>query len=206
MEAALRGRETSAGADDAVLVRQVQSGRTGAFAHLVRRYQDRVFNACLRMCRNPADAEDLSQDVFLKAFDRIRTFEGKSSFYTWIFRIAVNVSLSHRRKARLRLVGSLNGDGEAGPAGDRLLDDRAEDPAGSAQREELRGRVAETLATLEDHQRVILVLRDVEGCDYQQIGKIMDVPIGTVKSRVHRARMALREALERGRPSRAPAT
>ena len=206
MEAAVRERETSAEANDASLVRQVQSGGTAAFAHLVRRYQDRVFNACLRMCRNPADAEDLTQDVFLKAFDKIRTFEGKSGFYTWLFRIAVNVSLSHRRKSRLRLVESLNGDGETGPASDRVADLRADNPAEAAQRHELRRRVAETLGSLEDHHRVILVLRDLQGCDYEQIGQIMDVPRGTVKSRVHRARVALREALERRRPAGAPAT
>lgn len=203
MEAALRRGETTVGTDDAYLVRQVQSGHTGAFAQLVTRYQDRVHNTCLRICRNREDARDLTQDAFLKAFDAIGTFECKSSFYTWLFRIAVNLSLSHRKKSRLRLVASLDDDGgKRGREGetsaaDRVADKRDPGPLAHAETNELRKLVAAAVESLDEHHRVIVVLRDIEGCDYAQISEIMDIPVGTVKSRVHRGRVALREALQR---------
>lgn len=203
MEAALRRDESTVGIDDALLVRQVQSGEVHAFGQLVKRYQDRVHNTCRRICRNPEDACDLTQEVFLKAFDAIGRFESKSSFYTWIFRIAVNLSLSHRKKAHLRLVASLDNvtgasGGDDGPsAADRVVDDRNPGPVAQAEVSEMRGLVAAALESLDDHHRAIVVLRDIEGCDYQQIGEIMNVPTGTVKSRLYRGRLALREALEK---------
>ena len=94
--------------EDAVLVRQVQAGEVVAFADLVRKYQDRVYNTCLRICGNREDASDLAQEAFLKAFESIGSFRGKSAFYTWLFRIAVNMSISHRRKRRVRDTLSLD--------------------------------------------------------------------------------------------------
>ena len=196
MEAAVRRVEASVGGEDWELVREVQAGRGEAFAPLVRRYQDRVFNACYRMCRRPEDAEDLTQEVFLRAFAKIGSFAGASGFYTWLFRIAVNVSLTHRRRSRLRLVPSID-DGEAGVAGERVVDDRAERPDEAMVRREREERVVAAMGELEDEQRVILVLRDVEGFEYARIGEVLAIPVGTVKSRVHRARAALREVFDR---------
>jgi len=199
MEAAVRRGETTIEREDADLVREVQAGVAEAFAPLVRRYQDRVFNACLRICRRAEDAEDAAQEVFLRAFAKIGSYKGDSGLYTWLFRIAVNVSLTQRKRARLRLVGSLNGD-ERGGAAERVPDERGPGPESLADQREMQERVAAALATLDDQQRVILVLRDIEGCDYAQISRIMDVPVGTVKSRVHRARAALRGVIERMQP------
>jgi len=202
MEAALRRETTTAGENDASLVRQVQSGRVDAFGGLTLRYQDRVHNTCRRICRHDEDAQDVTQKVFLKAFEAIGRFEGKSSFYTWLFRIAVNVSLSHRKKARLRLVRSLDDDGEGAhdAASTRLPDQRAVSPAASAERREACDLVASALKAIDDQHRAVIVLRDVEGCDYRQISEILGIPVGTVKSRVFRARVALRETYERLSP------
>jgi len=199
MVAALRRESSTVGENDASLVRQVQSGRVEAFGGLILRYQDRVHNTCRRICRHDEDAQDMTQEVFLKAFEAIGRFEGKSSFYTWLFRIAVNVSLSHRKKARLRLVRSLDDDGEGdhNAASTWLPDQRETQPAVSAERREACDLMAAALRAIDDQHRAVIVLRDIEACDYRQISEILDIPVGTVKSRVFRARVALRETYER---------
>lgn len=201
MGAALRRTADAAGAelDDLSLVRRVQLGHAQAFAELVQRYQDRIYNACWRICRHSEDARDLTQEAFLRAFSSLERFETKSGFYTWLFRIAVNVSLTHRQKTRLRYVASL--DGEQGSDGTsavaRVADERAEGVAARLEACERSGQVAAALEAVEEHHRVVLVLRDVEGFDYQRIAEILGVAVGTVKSKVHRARSALAEILER---------
>ena len=201
METALQA-EQSTGIDDATLVRQVQAGDGGAFAHLIRRYQDRIYNACWRICGRNDVAQDLTQDTFLKAYASIGSFQCKSGFYTWLFRIAINLSLSHRRRAKLRVVTSLDdasGKPEAGaaPSPRQMADPKAVDPADAAIQKDMRRHVAAALQSIDEHHRVVLVLRDIEGLDYARIADVLDVPVGTVKSRVFRARNALREVLER---------
>lgn len=192
---------------DAALVRQVQAGQTEAFGKLVERYQDRVFNTCWRICGSLEDARDLTQDAFLKALANISDFRRKSGFYTWLYRIAVNMALSHRRKMKHRATVSL--DRVADPTGsqaerlaDRIEEPKSRDPAAEVQEAELRGRAVRALQALDEDQRAVVVLRDIEGLDYRQIAGILDIAPGTVKSRLHRARLALREALvgsDRGR-------
>lgn len=180
---------------DALLVRRVQAGDAHAFAELVGKYQERVFNACLRICGQRDDAADLTQDAFLKAFSAINEFRGASAFYTWIFRIAVNLALSHQRKRRLRTAASLDsGEGDASLA-QRLPDGANHDPAAPAVAVETRNAVADALASLDAEHRVAVVLRDIEGCDYQEIADILELPVGTAKSRIFRGRMALRALL-----------
>lgn len=184
--------------EDAVLIEKIRSGETEAYADLVTRYQDRVFNACWRICGHLEDARDITQDAFLKAFENLDKFRGDSGFYTWLFRIAVNLALSHRRTARRRGTVSLDQvDAAAGTQADGLSKRIAADPgpAESASRTELQGRVAKALQALDDEQRAVIVLRDIEGLDYQQIAEILEIPTGTVKSRLHRARAALFEAV-----------
>jgi RNA polymerase sigma-70 factor (ECF subfamily) len=188
--------------EDAVLVRQVQAGQVHAYADLVRKYQDRVYNTCWRICGSAEDARDLTQDVFLKALESIGTFRGRSAFYTWIFRIAANMSISYRRKRVRRSAVSLDdpvsGDGHGNPAtlSRMLSDDRAADPADGPMAAETRHQVAQALAALEPDYRAVIVLRDIEQFDYQEIADILEVALGTVKSRLHRGRMALRELLK----------
>ncbi len=182
---------------DALLVRRVQAGEPHAYTELVRKYQDRVFNACLRICGQREDAADLTQDAFLKAFAAIDEFRGASAFYTWIFRIAVNLSISHQRRQRQRATIPLDGQ-----PGDRAAAARIEpaapatEPSAGLEATETRAQVAAALASLDDEHRAAVVLRDIEGCDYQEIADILELPLGTVKSRIFRGRMALRARLE----------
>jgi RNA polymerase sigma-70 factor (ECF subfamily) len=186
--------------EDAQLVREVQAGRTEAYGFLVRKYQDRVFNTCWRICGHLEDARDLTQDAFVKGLENIASFRHQSRFYTWIFRVAVNLALSHRRRSKTRQAASL--DQPRGPDGTqaealakRVRDVHGEDPVTTASNGELQGKVVAALQQLEDDYRAVVVLRDIEGFDYAEIGAILDLPTGTVKSRLHRARMALREAV-----------
>ena len=184
-----------------MLVRQVQAGELQAFAELVRKYQDRVYNTCWRVCGHAEDARDLTQEAFLKAFEAIERFRGKSAFYTWIFRIAVNLSISHKRKRR-RMGPSLDDPlaGEAAPEATLAMvvgNDRAPDPVAESASKETHAQVALALTLLEPAQRAVIVLRDVEGLDYQEIADILELPVGTVKSRIYRGRMALCERLRR---------
>jgi len=188
--------------EDAELVKEVMAGRTDAYAELVTKYQDRIFNACWRICGHLEDARDITQDAFVKAFENIASFRQQSNFYTWIFRVAVNLALSHRRRSRRRrtlMLDSLpdvkgtQADGLA-----RLADGGSRDPAEAAGDAEMLSAAALALHALEEDQRVVIVLRDIEGLDYHEIGEILGIPTGTVKSRLHRGRMTLRAAIVPG--------
>jgi len=191
---------------DADLVEQVRDGDTAAFGHLVAKYQDRVYNTVLRINGNADDARDLTQDAFLRALESLDSFSGRAGFYTWLFRIAVNLTISYGRMMQRRKTVSLEprtgslGAGEwavnrqgAGLVGELHSDE--ENPQAAASRTEVNILVVEALNELEDEHRTVLVLKDIESMDYAQIAEILDVPLGTVKSRVHRARMALRDKL-----------
>jgi RNA polymerase sigma-70 factor (ECF subfamily) len=179
---------------DAELVRQAQRGVPAAFAELVARYQDRVFNTCYRMCHNHADALDLTQTTFLKALEGLRRFQGRSAFYTWLFRIAINLTISHRR-ARQHPVCSLDGAGGDCDPPRAQPSARDTDASGPVEREERQRRVAWALAQLDDEFRAAVVLKDIEDLNYATIAEILDVPVGTVKSRIFRGRLLLRNLL-----------
>lgn len=186
--------------DEAALIEQCRRGDTAAFGDLVRKYQDRVFNTCWRLCGNRTDAEDLTQEAFVRAFQSIDRFAGRSRFYTWVYRIAVNLTISARRKNRRSSGPSLDAertgaDGEAlGPRGEQLASGEAS-PAKQACDREQEARVMAALAGLEDEPRAVIILRDLESLGYDEIAEILGIPAGTVKSRLHRARLALREKL-----------
>lgn len=179
--------------DEALLLERCRAGEPAAQSELVARYQDRVYNTCLRMCGNAADAEDYAQDAFVKALTSLDRFDGRSRFYTWLFRIAVNLVLSGRRRAATVRMHGMN-EGETGSTS-RLATTDAPVMAQAAQREE-HAMVLAALNELDDDARAIVVLRDVESLDYAEIAEILNIAPGTVKSRLHRARMALREKLQ----------
>lgn len=185
--------------EDARLIEQIRSGHTEAYGELVRKYQDRVFNTCWRICGHLEDARDLTQEAFLKAFERLGSFRGRSSFYTWVFRVAVNLALTHRRKAARRRQVSLDESALVGTQAERLgrqvADSSVNDPAACASESELQGRLVQALQRLDSEYRAVVVLRDIEGLDYREISEILEIPAGTVKSRLHRARSALRDAI-----------
>jgi RNA polymerase sigma-70 factor (ECF subfamily) len=186
---------TRGGPADGELVQRVVRGDAAAFGPLVQRYQDRLYNTVYRMVGSAEDARDLVQDVFVKAYENLATFQGTSSLYTWLFRIAVNASLSHRRKRRtVRVVRT--GEGEDGDGSDGWPDRDLQDPAGRLLAAETEAAVQQALDSLDEEHRTVVVLRDVQHCDYREMAEILGVPAGTVKSRLHRARLLLRDKLQ----------
>jgi RNA polymerase sigma-70 factor (ECF subfamily) len=195
-------RAASINIDDSVLVQQSQTGDTTAMERLILKYQNRIFNVVLRMCGNPDDAAELSQETFVKVIESIDKFKGKSSFYTWLFRIAVNLTLNHIQRNARAATRSLDAE-ETEPEGgtqqllrDFLSDERAADPALLAQSRELCELARKCLLELEEPQRTVVVLRDIEGMDYAQIAEVLNIELGTVRSRLSRARSNLRDILE----------
>ena len=177
--------------DDTQLVEATLGGDNQSFGILVQRYQDRLFNTLLRFTGSRHDASDLVQDAFIQALVKLKSFRGDSQFYTWLYRIAMNLSLSQRRRKRpvssvdaaKELVGEEPIDEVAGPETDLIRKERAQ-------------LVQDALLCLGEEHRQILVLREMESFSYDQIGEILDVPVGTVRSRLFRARMQLKEHLE----------
>ena len=180
--------------DDCQLISAIRRGDTAAFETLVRKYQDRVFNVVRQVVGDHQLAEDLVQETFVQVYVKLDSFHGKSAFYTWLYRIAFNVSVSWRRRKRpLASISSARDDDSGGGIEPQ---DRGEAPGERLLREERAGLVQAALAALDEDFRTILVLREIEGFDYEAISEILDLPIGTVRSRLHRARSELRERLK----------
>ena len=193
------GRSTIA-FEDASLVERTRKGDMRAFGLLVAKYQDRIYNMVLRMCSQHAIAEELTQEAFLKALQRLGQFRGQSKFYTWLFRIAANLAISHRRRAGRVRFQSLTGPEEfEGSQADRLTASvaarRQIGPQAAAISAENRRRIAQALEELDEEFRLVVILRDIEDMDYAEIAEVTGLPSGTVKSRIHRARCALKDKL-----------
>lgn len=192
------------GDSDEDLVQSVLAGNSDAFDELVARYQDRVFNTLARMCGSTQEAEDLAQETFLKAFRALASFRQGSKFYTWLFRIAVNTGFSRRRQeVRRKSREGARLDGGAGKSGDddvsleAVIPDRKNtDPAALMDQEQIRIRVRGALQEIDEDYRSILVLRDIEGMDYETIAETLDITTAAVKSRLHRARQELARMLK----------
>jgi RNA polymerase sigma-70 factor (ECF subfamily) len=178
--------------DETDLIARSRDGDAEAFAALVERYRDRVHRLVWGLLRNAEDAEDVTQEVFIKAWYRLGSFEGGSAFYTWLYRVAVNTAADWRKRWRRRRALSLE-DGPAGPEG---VPDLAPRPDRLAHGRELGAKLSEALERMPEKFRRIVVLRDYEGLSYEEIGRVLGLPKGTVESRLFRARERLREALE----------
>jgi RNA polymerase sigma-70 factor (ECF subfamily) len=186
---------------EADLFRRAQTGDRGAFGQLAIRLQDRLYNAILRVVGDRDEARELTQETFVKALVKIESFRGESQPYTWLFRIGVNLAISHLRKVQRRRTFSLDApsrgrgtDDQASALIDRLSRDQA-GPGDAMERQETSKQVLAAMGNLDAECRAILVMRDVEGMDYQQMAEVLSVPLGTLKSRLFRARLALREQL-----------
>jgi RNA polymerase sigma-70 factor, ECF subfamily len=178
--------------DDRQLIADCLGGRRDAFGELVSRYQARLYNAAVRLVDNPEDASDVVQDAFLNAYQALHTFKGDAEFFTWLYRIAFNTAISLKRKKRATV--SLD---SGGPEGAIDPDDPSEyiKPGVALQRTEDEAQLQDALNRLSHEHREVLVLKDIEGMKYEEIAEILGVPIGTIRSRLHRARMELRELL-----------
>ncbi|MEZ5319051.1 MAG: sigma-70 family RNA polymerase sigma factor [Vicinamibacterales bacterium] len=171
---------------DAVDVQRARKGDAGAFDALVRRHQDRLVNYLAAFLGNAADAEDVAQEAFVRAYRALRQFRGQSAFKTWLFQIATNAARTHRaRRVSRREVSTEPVDAEA-PVRE------VESHEDLESRVVLRDRLDRALRALPDDQREAVILRDVEGFDYREIADLLDVPMGTVESRIFRGRQKLR--------------
>jgi RNA polymerase sigma-70 factor (ECF subfamily) len=187
--------------DDTILVRQCQNGDLEAMSCLIVKYQDRIYNTIFKICQNHDDASELTQDTFVKVLENINSFRSKSSFYTWLFRVAVNHTLNYcKRRFKLSPV-SLDAENDQderskGKLAAVLVASDGLDPAVVAQQKELSQIVVKLIGQLRQEYRVVLVLRDIEQMTYAEIAEVLQIETGTVKSRLSRARAKLRELLE----------
>jgi RNA polymerase sigma-70 factor, ECF subfamily len=182
--------------DDHSLVQECRAGQTEAFGALVARYQDRLYPTVLRLIGSAEDAEDVLQDTFVRAFEKLDQFHGDSSFYTWIYRIAVNLALSGYRRRRARSLTRPRFNRRAVVRQDDPPDLSPDsDPTIPLERAEREKIVEAALNKLGPEHRAVVVLKDFDGHRYEEISAILNVPVGTVRSRLHRARSELRERL-----------
>jgi len=178
--------------DDAALVRSAKNGDLEAYDRLVRHYQERIYATIYHMTANHEDANDLAQESFIKAFQALKSFKGDSSFYTWLYRIAVNKTINFlkRRKNRIHLsLNDLDLNAEHDPDLVALISDKT--PRREADLRELQEKLNAALLKLSEPHRLVVVLHDVQGLSHDEIAKVMDCSIGTVRSRLFYARQQL---------------
>ena len=190
-------------ASDLSLVRRVQRGERGAYDLLVLKYQHKVVKLVMRYLGDVADAEDVAQEAFIKAYRALPQFRGDSAFYTWLYRIAINTAknaLAARNRNPVTYDLDVQGNDEAAEMIGKLKD--PETPEGLALTEEIRNIVNAAIGELPEDLRTAIVLRELEGMSYEEIAAAMDCPVGTVRSRIFRAREAidrkLREVFDAG--------
>jgi RNA polymerase sigma-70 factor (ECF subfamily) len=180
-------------AEDHQLIADCLRGRTEAFGELVRRYQDRLYNAVYRFVDSGEDAQDVVQDTFLSAYQALAAFKGGSRFFTWLYRIAINHAVDLKRRRRLVLRHDFEQNEDSQP----LDKSESSRPEQAVERGEEIALLRAALNQLSFEHRMVLILKDIEGLRYEEMAEALDVPIGTVRSRLHRARLELREILER---------
>jgi len=196
----------SAGLRELELLRKAQRGQREAYGQLVLLYQDRLYNAVLRLVGDREEARELTQEAFTRGLMKLESFRGDASPYTWLFRIAVNLAISQLRKIKRHRTFSLdagsNGNGrhsstddQASGLVDRLASQNTAQPSDDLENREQGEQVLAALGRLDAEYRAVLVMRDIEGFDYQQMAEVLDLPLGTLKSRLFRARLALRDEL-----------
>lgn len=177
--------------DDAQLIDEALAGDSAAFGHLVVKYQDRLYNTLVHVVGSPEAARDAVQDALVQAYVKLDTFERASAFYTWLYRIAFNMAISRRRREKptvsVEHAREVLGQEPA---------DRGNPPEARMEREERACQVQAGLAKLSEEHRSILILREIDDCSYEQIAEILELPIGTIRSRLHRARLQLRDQLK----------
>ena len=184
------------------LVEAALRGEPAALGEVLELYQQRIYNVVLRMVSNPDDAREITQDAMTKIIEKIGQFQGRSTLATWMIRIAMNLSISHLRKRRTRAAASLDdapGNGGSGdspaPLGAQLAQEREPSPDRNVQDSEMLELLQVALKRIDEEFRSVLVLRDLEQMDYQEIAQVLSLPIGTVKSRLFRARLTLRQEM-----------
>ncbi len=188
--------------EDWQLVRDIQAGKMPAFDKLVIKYQDAIFNLCFRMLGDYDEANDCAQETFIKVYNNIKSFKFKSSFSTWLYRIAINTCKNFissqafkmkQKTIRLDNPGPSSTEEETGQID---ICDESSNPADLYEKKEKEMIIQETIETLPARQRMLVVLRDIEGKSYEEIADITGIKLGTIKSKLARARQELRGKLQ----------
>lgn len=186
----------TASAEDLDLVQRAQGGDLSAYDELVRRYQERIYATVYHMTANHEDAGDLAQETFIKAYQALKSFKGDSSFYTWVYRIAVNKTINFLKQKKNKTHLSLNDldfNAEHDPDMVALVSDRT--PRRDASLTELQEKLNAAMLKLSEVHRLVVTLHDIQGLSHEEIGKIMDCNVGTVRSRLFYARQQLQAYL-----------
>ena len=177
--------------EDLRMIESTLAGDTEAFGELVEKHQNRLYHSMLRLSGSPEEARDVVQDTFVRAFVKLNTFRGTSNFYTWLYRIAFNTAMTQRRRTRpsvsLEQVRACGGEPE----------DRGEPPDQRLAKQDEAEQIQRALGALAEEHRTVLVLREIDDFSYENIAQILALPVGTVRSRLHRARMRMKEEIER---------
>jgi RNA polymerase sigma-70 factor (ECF subfamily) len=183
--------------EDDELVEQARSGSRAAYQALFQKYHRRAFAVALGVVKRPEDAMDVVQDAFIKVHKNIGAFQGTSSFYTWLYRIVMNLAIDHLRRRR-KVVEWGDDIPLQTVAGDRALMPKVEDanPGRTVERRELSDKIRQALDTLPEYHRAVILLREVEGMSYEEMAEVLDVPKGTIMSRLFHARRKMQEQLQ----------
>lgn len=185
------------GVADRIIVERVLKGDVDAFAVLVNKYQDRIYSAVLNYVSNPEDAVDVAQETFVKAYSKLRSFDSASAFYTWLYRIAINTAIDFLRRRKSKPADSLDDEKYTETGFEPVSTDLASDPVVALSRGEQMQALRAAIQSLSEKLRSVIVLHDVEGLSQEEVAEILGVPVGTVKSRVSRARAELRYILQK---------
>lgn len=184
---------------DSELVSRLQAGDASAFDEVVARYKNRIFNFVYRMCRRREAAEDITQEVFVRVFVQARAIRRDSSFASWLYRVAGNLCIDEHRKTQTRKAVVSRSLDQPLETESGSLEMEVPDVSAEPERELLRGelgrKVQDAIDSLPDKLRIALLLNDQEGLSYEEIARVLNVPVGTVKSRLFNARMALKDTL-----------
>lgn len=187
-------------ADEAEIIERSKAGDRVAFNELVRRHQKKVFNLCYRIMGNREEAEDVTQEVFITVYKALRGFRGDSAFSTWIHRVAANHCknrLKHLKRRRYFQTSSIDETYETGEGEQKkeYASDEFDSPEEEMERTQTYAEINKAIAELEDEYKIVIVMRDVRGLSYQEIADALELKEGTVKSRIHRARLELQAKL-----------
>jgi len=179
--------------DDIELIKRSQGGDRAAYGEIVLRYQDRIYNLCARLLRHSSEAEDMAQVTFLKAYRNLENFQPHAALYTWLYRIAVNTCIDHQRRPFFESIFRRSATGE-----EFVLDhpSSASSPEKNLENRQLQVALGKALGELSPKLRTVIVLKEIEGLSYEEIATTLEISMGTVKSRISRARDVLQNLLQ----------
>lgn len=183
---------------DKNLIEKTKNGDNSAFEELVKKYEQKIYNLALRLTSNPEEVGDILQETFLKAYRSLNSFKGEANFSTWLYRIAMNIALMRKRKEKGKIFESLDrilptAEGEL----HKEIPDWSTNPEAEIENKEVRNILTNALASLPDDYRAVLVLRDIQNLSNKEVSEILKLSIPTVKSRLHRARLFLRNEVSK---------